>query len=366
MADAAYVDQVFNTLHEIPEEGFKEFKTAAFIAEELRKCGYDVKEQIAETGIVARLDSGKPGPVLALRADMDALPFEIKGERVWIHACGHDANASMILAAAKEIAQEGIGRGSILFVFQPAEEKGLGAKAMAESGLLDQVEEMVAIHLRPVMEARLGQASPALCTGAIAQMKVEITGMSAHGAWPHKGINAIDAGVMVVNAIKNVYGDPRISHSAKVTQFHSGGNALNIIPDKVSLGLDVRAQTNQVMDDLVGKLKEAIEYAGKSAGAEIEIQVPMQFDAADFDADLQADLKGAIETVLGSALDPIVTPGAEDFHYYRQILGVKTAYAGLGADVTTVLHHPDMSFDKKALHHGRDIMIQMVRRRLGE
>jgi len=365
MSEIKYVEQVFNKLHSIPEEGFKEYKTSFFIAEELRKFGFELIEKAAGTGVIATMSSGKEGPVLALRADMDALPFEINSEKVWIHACGHDANSSMTLAAAKTVAEEGIKKGSIMFVFQPAEEKGAGAKALVETGLLSDVDEMVGIHLRPSMEAKLGEATPALQTGAITHMKVRIEGLASHGAWPHKGVSAVDAGVLMANAINSIRVDPRVSHSAKITKFISGSNSFNIIPDQVDLDLDIRAQANDVMDELVGKVKAAILLAAELIGARAEITIPIQFVAAEFDEGMKADIKASIEEVLGSALDPIITPGAEDFHFFKRLLNVKTAYVGLGADVTTVLHHPDMNFDKKALQYGCDILTKMVHKRLG-
>ena len=124
----------------------------------------------------------EPGPVFAVRADMDALVFTINGQDQTKHACGHDANCTMVLSAALEIAKIGIKRGTLKIVFQPAEEVLGGAKALLNSGLLNDIEEMIGIHLRPIQEAGMGQATPALCHGASYVVKAKVKGLASHGA----------------------------------------------------------------------------------------------------------------------------------------------------------------------------------------
>jgi len=360
-----YVEQVYNHLHLIPETGFKEFETSKFIAEELKKCGYDVLEGILGTGVIATMSSEVNGPILAIRADMDALEYEFEGKTVNLHTCGHDANSSMVLATAKEVAEVGIQKGKAVFIFQPAEEILGGADGISKSGVIDDVEEIIGIHLRPIQEAKLGEATPALCHGASNSIEVTVRGLASHGARPHLGINAIDAAVLAVSAINSVKVDPRVPHSAKVTQFNSAGKTHNVIPDRVTLVLDLRAQTNEVMSVLIERLVEAITSSVKSIGATAEIVVGPGVPAAEYDDEMVHITKEAITEVLGSTLAPIVTPGGEDFHYYAKNLSVKTAYVGLGADLIPGLHNPDMKFDTKALEHGTEILKKIVYKRLG-
>ena len=159
-----YVHQVYDYLHTIPEKGFEEFKTSAFVLEELKKIGFeDIKTGVAGTGIIVTIDSGKEGPVLGLRADMDALEFIIDGKKTMIHACGHDGHTSMLLAAAREIHDRDlVKKGKLKIIFQPGEERLYGALRMIDSGLLDDVEEIVGMHLRPKQDCRLGKAIPAM------------------------------------------------------------------------------------------------------------------------------------------------------------------------------------------------------------
>ncbi len=360
-----HLEKIFEALHCIPELGFQETRTSAYIADLLETLGYTVQRGVGGTGIIASLQSGQPGPCLGIRADMDALPFAIDEVSQAIHACGHDAHSTMVLGAAQNIAEKGIGCGQIKFIFQPAEELGVGALAVTESGLLNDLTEIVGIHLRPIQEAKLGQASPALYHGASKKMEIRVKGLSAHGARPHLGINAIEAGVLIVNAINTLDIDPRVPHSIKVTQFNSDGTAHNIIPDTVHLVFDVRAQTNAIMSELIQRATVAIEHSAKSLGASAEVKITAGCPAAEYDDALIETAKTAIENVLGSALEPIITPGSEDFHFFNQIQDIKTAYIGLGANLEPYLHHPDMHFDKRALSYGCDILTHIITSRLG-
>ncbi len=359
-----YVDEVFERLHAMPEVAFQEHETSRFILKELRKFGY-IAAIVAKTGIIATLNSEKPGPVFGVRADMDALPFVVDGEDIAIHACGHDANSSMVLAMAKDIAEKGISRGKLILVFQPAEEVLTGARAVLESGKLDELGELIGIHLRPEEEAVLGIATPALRHGSSYKIKVKIDGKSAHGARPHQGVNSIDAAVLAVNAVNAVRVDPRVSHSAKVTVINSLGDAFNTIPETTNMVFDLRAQTNGAMDDLrkrvTGVINDSVELIGASAEIK-EDGIP----AADYDDEMIDLAKEAIEKVLGRSLPPIETPGGEDFHFYTENLpALRTAYIGLGADLNPGLHKPDMEFDQRALRHGRDILKYIVTNKLG-
>lgn len=360
-----YIDKTFAYLHSIPELPWQEHKTSKFIAEELETFGYEVSKNVAgRTGIVAILDSGLEGPIFALRADMDALEFENEEGKYSFHACGHDANSTMVLAAAKEISEKGIKRGKLYLIFQPAEEILEGAKSIIESGLIDEVEEMAGIHLRPKAETRLGAATPALLHGSGYRIVVKVRGLNAHGARPHLGINAIDAAVQIVNGINAIHLDPAVPHSIKVTRLLAGGDTINTIPDSADIAMDLRAQDNETMTEMLEKAKMVIENSAKAIGAEVDIEYIGGVPAADYDDEMVEEARIAIESVLGEALEPMLTVGGEDFHFYSKDLGIKTAYIGLGADLEPGLHHEDMSFDKKALYDGVAILKKIVENKL--
>ncbi len=357
--------KIFEHLHSIPEYSWQEFNTSEFIKNKLIDAGFEVTAGVNNTtGIIAVLKGKEDGVVYAVRADMDALMFNINGEDKTVHACGHDANSTMALTAALAIAEKGIKKGTLKMVFQPAEEVLGGAESMIASGLLSDVDEMVGIHLRPIQEAKLGEATPALCHGASGFVEATIKGLNAHGARPHQGINVIDAGAAVVNAINAINLNPSVPFSVKTTKFTAGGTGPNIIPDKAEMVFDLRAQTNEAMSELIEKTKLAIINGAKTVGAEADVIPKGGVPGAAHDQDVIDRTREAIIKVLGHAMDPIITPGGEDFHYYSTKGNIKTAYIGIGADLTPGLHNPDMVFNRDALLTGAKIIAAAVDLRL--
>ena len=353
-----YVEKIYDKLHRIPETAFNEFKTSKYIIKQLKMLNYEI-EIVPETGIIATLDSGNPGIVFGVRADIDALPFSIDGKTVNIHACAHDANTAMALAMAKEISKIGIDIGKLVLLFQPAEEELGGANALINSGKLNSLDELIGIHLRPIQEAALGEATPALMHGGGCALYVKIKGIAAHGARPHLGISSLDAAVTAVNVVNAIRVSPLIPHSIKVTKIQSEGTAPNTIPDTTNMIFDIRAQNNSVFDKLLEKAKKTVNETAKAFGATVEFREDGT-PAANYNNELVETTADAIKTVLGKSLPPLVTPGCEDFHFYSKKLGIKTAYIGLGANLKPGLHHPEMSFDLEALTQGKDILKTIV------
>ncbi len=362
-----YVEDMYDRLHAIPENGFEEFKTSAVLAEELKKFGYEVTEHVGGTGVIGILDSHREGPVVGLRADMDALEYIIDGKSEMRHTCGHDAHSSMLIAAAKVLAEEGIQRGKLMIIFQPAEEKLFGALRMVESGLLNDVQELFGMHVRPVDDTCLGKATPALWHSAAILMTAKIKGVSAHGARPHLGVNAVDVAHSVIGAVNSIRENPSVSHSVKVTKVSVGGDTYNAIPDEVFMALDMRSQTNPVMDDMLMKVKRIFKGITEAYGATYEILSEGGVPAAEYDQEMIAVAEKAIKDVLGEegAIGPLHNPGGEDFHFLTQKLHCKSAYIGLGADAAPGLHHKDMHLNKEALIYGVKIFVNIARQRLG-
>ena len=223
---------------------------------------------IGGTGIIGRLKGGIEGPVLAVRADTDALQFDLNGGRAVVHACGHDAHSAMVLAMAGEIAERGVRRGSLVIVFQPAEETLAGARAIIASDELDEIDEIIGIHLRPAEELSYSEATPYLYHSAVETYKVVVKGRYSHGGRPHLGINAAEACVLATNAINAIRINPAVSHSVKVTGIHAGMGATNNIPENAEIIIDVRAQTNDAMKELLAKMKAAVINSVMAIGAE--------------------------------------------------------------------------------------------------
>lgn len=353
----------FEFLHQIPELSWEEVKTSAFIADELEKMGLEVHRNICDsTAVVGILRSGKPGKVLAMRADMDALPYTNEsGNLIALHACGHDAHSAMLLAAAKHLSEEGISCGEIRFVFQPAEEKLGGARLLIKSGELNGVDAIIGQHLRSSQELGLHQTVAALRHGSSCHFTVHIIGSGAHAAQPHQGINPIDAAALIIGGVNAIHINPQIPFSAKVTQIHADNVTHNIIPTQVDLTIDMRAQTNEAMAELQRKVKSAVEMGAAAVGAKAVIDAHNCASAAEPDPDLTALVAKAMEGVAEKIIPELFTSGGEDFHYYSSEGGFKSAFFGLGADLTPGLHKPDMTFNTEALADGTDVLCRFAK-----
>lgn len=353
-------------LHEMPELAFQEEKTAQFVADKLQALGYEVTRHIGDTtGVMGVIHGAEPGPVLMLRADMDALPFEIDGKACAIHACGHDAHTAMVLAAASEL-KDLVKRGTLKVLFQPAEETIEGALAMIKAGVIDDVDMIVGAHIRPIQDLEPGTCCAAVNHTASTTVSVVVRGRSAHAARPHLGINTIDVGAQIVQAVQAIWLNPVASWSAKATQFHADQGATNSIPEEARITFDVRAGTNDLMKELLAKMADAITYTAKATGAEATIKYGTQCPAADYDEALTEEIADVIRTVVGP--DKLARPcggGGEDFHHYRLSRpGLPAAYFGVGVGATPGLHAATMNFDEQYLPMGTAVFVEWVKRHL--
>ncbi|HIU63960.1 MAG TPA: amidohydrolase [Candidatus Avacidaminococcus intestinavium] len=360
----------YEYLHTIPELALEEFKTSAYLAEQLEKAGFTVTKNIGgATGVVGIYDSGVAGPTLALRADMDALGHIIDGIPCARHTCGHDAHSSVVLSAAEELLKENaIKKGRLKILFQPAEEIAAGALTMVEGGAIEDVDIIIGSHIRPEEECKKGTAIPAMWYSASATADVIIHGKPAHGARPHLGVNAIDAAAAAINAVNAIHLNPNFSYSAKATRFICDAGVTNAIPSLAHLNWDIRSQKNDVMQMLQTKIKAAIEAAVATVGATAEISFIKELPAAEIDEEVTTLLADAITDVLGQdgLLPPFTTAGGEDFFFYKKLKpSIKAGFFGLGVNATPGLHHPDMHFDKDALEIGVNIFKAATKRVLG-
>lgn len=360
----SFVHETFATLHPMAEVGYEEVNTSGYLAEQLRSFGYTVTTNIGTTGVMGVLQGKEPGLQFALRADMDALPFEVDGKSCAIHACGHDANSSMVLATAREAALRGIEKGTLHIVFQQAEER-VGAEAMAKTGLFDHIEEMVGIHLRPIAEAKLGEVISALCTGAGYFVTIHIKGIAAHGARHHLGVNALTIANQIINQMGAAAFDPSIPHSIKPTQIATTGNPKNTIPDQCTLTFDVRSMDDDLADKILTTMDALAKNCAALAGGEIASIDITGVPAAIIDSDMEAVCEQAVQDVMGDSLGRRTTNGGEDVHYFRKLAGIKLGYIGVGANVQHGLHHQHMSFDPKALDIGCAVLKRIVELKLG-
>lgn len=356
------IAETFEHLHANPEISWKEVQTTRYLVERMRSLGLRVTTFDDCTGLVAEWGEGKP--VVGLRTDIDALWQEVDGEWRANHSCGHDAHMTLVVEAVESLMASGYQPpGTVKILFQPAEEKGTGALALVKKGVVDDIDFLYGVHLRPIQEMAGGTAGPAIYNGAAMFLYGEITGVSAHGARPHLGVNAIEVASAIVNGLGQVHTNPIVPATVKMTMLTAGGESYNIIPDKARFALDLRAQTNQAMDDLVKRVRQVIDGVAVSFQAQIEVESGSRMVAAEVDEQAKQLMEQAIVDVLGEEyLRPApISPGAEDFHYYTvERPQIKATMLALGCDLQPGLHHPHMQFDRSALAQGVEILARVV------
>lgn len=364
------ITSIYQHLHAHPEVSWKEYETTRYIQSLFEADGHTVQTFNDMTGVVVTIGDGKP--CVAIRADMDALWQEVDGQLQANHSCGHDAHMTIAigvyLTLQKLQEQQKIQKqlpGKLKFIFQPAEEKGAGALKIIEKGVLDDVDYLYGVHLRPIQECRYGEASPGLLHGAAQYVSGEIVGEDLHGARPHLGANAIEVGAHIVNHLKTIHLDPMVPYSIKMTRFQAGGESSNIIPGSAKFSIDLRAQTNEVMAEMKQQLENIMTLLAEVHQVEIRLKWEGQVAAAEIDADAENIMAAAIADVLGKekVKQTIVTSGGEDFHFYSlKCSHVKATMLGLGCDLQPGLHHPQMTFNEEALFDGIQILTHVILR----
>ncbi|MDQ0252709.1 amidohydrolase [Evansella vedderi] len=342
---------IFTHLHENPEVSWKEFETTKYLASFLEKQGAKVRTFSECTGVIA--DIGEGFPVVAVRADIDALWQEVDGQFQANHSCGHDAHMTIAIGVLMTLKRlSSLPKGTIRFIFQPAEEKGDGALTMVDKGVVDDVDYLYGVHLRPEMELSDGYASPAIIHGGARFLKGTIQSDDAHGARPHLGKNAIEVGASFVSMLNGIHLDPLVPYSVKMTSFHAGGESANIIPGSATFSLDLRAQQNDTMEQLVTKVKDIAASLEKLYNTSIQLETAANVAAAEVNREAQAFMeRGIIEALRNEKLHaPLVSTGGDDFHFYTiKRPHLKATMLGLGCGLTPGLHHPKMTFNREAM-----------------
>ncbi len=391
-------------LHQHPELSNQERRTAKFVAAELKKFGYTVRTGIAHTGVTGVLKGGKPGPRLAIRADMDGLPVteevdlpfaskargEYLGKPVGImHACGHDAHVAMTLGVAQALAQRRNElAGEVMFIFQPAEE---GAPPGEEGGAPLMVKEGVFKDFRP--DAIFGMhVVSALPVGVVAlraggamassdTFRIVVHGKQSHGATPWKGVDPIVTAAEIVTAAQTIVSrELDINHEPAVLTFgiFDGGSRFNIVPDKAELQGTVRAFDEGMRQHALASLRNIAEHVAAAHGATVEAQVPLSADSSNpvnyNDPALTARVRASLETALGKdrVREAQRWTASEDFPQLGQAIQVPSVYFFVGAtpagtDPATAPtnHSPHFFLDEGALAVGSAGMLQAALDYLG-
>lgn len=357
------LDGVWEHLHHHPEVSWSEHRTTEFLAERLKQLGLRVTTFGERPGLIGEWGPDT-GPVVALRADMDALWQEVHGVWQGNHSCGHDAHMTTVLGAVTLLKQT-FPTPAIRYrvLFQPAEEVGEGAAYLVEQGAVEDVVYLFGLHLRPIQELRNGQMSAAIYNGAAISLKGVIQGIEAHAARPHLGVNAIEVAFSAMQALNTIHLNPLVPYTVKMTQISAGGQNTNTIPGKAEFAFDLRAQTNETMDALIAQTESRLKSVCALYGADLSLQWGARTMAAEVGDGAREILAQAIRDCFGDEVlaADVTTPGAEDFHFYTALRPhLQATMLGLGCDLAPGLHHPYMSFNREALFDGMIVLADAV------
>lgn len=371
-------------IHEHPELGNQEVRTSALIAKELKALGFEVRENVGKTGVVGILKGGKPGKVVALRADMDALPveektglpFASKVTATWegrtvpvMHACGHDTHVAMLLGTATVLAgMKADIKGTVVLIFQPAEEgpqagEEGGAKLMIRDGALDQpkVDAIFGVHIGPA-DAHLLNYRPEGFYAGSDRITITVKGKQTHGARPWAGIDMASIAADIVQAMNQIAArqvDVGASPSVVTIAMINMGMRQNIIPEDLSMQGTMRTFSPERKAQLVDKITQAVTAIGDRYGAKAEVKFTQPYPVTYNNPDLSKWVKASLLKASPGKVDdnaPLVT-GAEDFSMYAQkVPAVFVQLGGRKADVPAATapanHSPFFDVDEAVLETG--------------
>ena len=373
--------------HEFPELSNREFKTAEYVANYLKSLGLDVQTGVAKTGVVAILDSGNPGPVVALRADMDGLPVkeqndlsyrstqvgEYNGKEVPVmHACGHDTHMAMLMGAAKILTDmKGELKGKVKFIFQPAEEgapageKG-GAEVMVAEGVLKNpdVDAIFGLHINANTDVGKVRYNAGGTMAAVDPFKIVIHGKQAHGAYPWKSVDPVVTAAQMIMSIQTIVSrELKLIDDAAVVSIGSihGGNRSNIIPNEVEMVGTIRTLNKAAREHIYESLPRKVKAIAESMGAEAELTLPLDYSypITYNDPELTQAMLPTMQRTAGAENTLLSKPvtGAEDFSFFQeQVPGLYVWVGGKPLDVSekdSPAHHtPEFYVDDAGMKLG--------------
>ncbi|MGH7719585.1 MAG: amidohydrolase [Gemmatimonadaceae bacterium] len=386
-------------IHQHPELSNREVRTAKLVADHLRSLGIEVRTGVAHTGVVGTLRGGQPGPVVALRADMDALPVTeevnlpfasrvrttYNGQEVGVmHACGHDTHVAMLMGVAEALAgmRERL-PGTVKFIFQPAEEgpptgeRG-GAELMIEQGVLENPKPAAIFGLHVFSTLPLGElhVRPAGIMASSDFLRVVVRGRQTHGAMPWEGVDPIVVASQIILGLQTITSrQTNVTLAPAIVTVGSiqGGVRFNIVPDSVVLLGTIRAFDADMQKDIHERVRRTAQRIAESAGAtaavEIEARAPVTYN----DPALTARMEPTLKRVVGDSAVHLATPTttAEDFSRYQKVIPGLFVFLGVTprtADSKTVAanHSPRFFVDERAMGTGMRVMAHMAVDFLGE
>ena len=364
--------QLRRHLHAHPELSGQEYQTAALVAGELRKSGWEVKEAVGRTGVVAEIGNNN-GPIIALRVDMDALPIE---ERTGLdyssstpglmHACGHDLHTCIGLGVAKVLAKKEFTTSKIRIIFQPAEEIAQGANWMRAEKVLDGVKALFGVHVYPDLSVGKIGIKSGTFTAAAAELEIDIIGNGGHGARPHEGIDSIWIAAKVISGLQEAISRRLDALKPVVISFGkiSGGNAFNVIAEKVKLLGTVRCLDSNLYEQLPQWIENIVKNIASNYGAQAHINFRSIAPPVYNDPKLTNLLSNCAKHFMDE--ENIVyldnpSLGAEDFAFLLQdVPGTMFRLGVAGEKGCAPLHSGKFSLDERSLELGIKILAQAI------
>ena len=369
-------------IHQHPELGNREHRTAALVAEHLRGLGLEVTEGVAHTGVVGVLRGGRPGPTVMLRADMDALPItertnlpfasevraDYAGQEVGVmHACGHDTHTAMLMGAAEVLAaMRDELPGTVKFVFQPAEEgpppgEDGGAKMMVAEGVMDGVDAAFGMHINSHQDAGTLWASAGPVMASADDFRIVVTGRQSHGAYPWMSVDPVVTAAQIILSLQTI-----VSRNLELTRdpgvvtvgIVQGGVRTNIIPETVELAGTLRSMNPEMREQIHQRVRDITSNVAEAMGATVEIELPLSQSVPPVinDAGLLSTVMPALQAAAGpgKVLPAPKVTGYEDFSQYGTVAPALFISLGgkdpaLPREQAPPHHTPEFAIDESAL-----------------
>ena len=364
-------------LHQKPEIAFEEEWTSDFIAEKLESFGIEIHRGLAKTGIVGVVHGKVSGDrAIGLRADMDALEIEEANTFAHrsqhpgkMHACGHDGHSVMLLGAARHLAENPDFAGTVYLIFQPAEENEGGARVMIEEGLFDRfsMEAVYGMHNAPGIAVGQLHLRDGPMLASLDIFDIDIQGKGAHAAEPHTGVDPIIVQAYLIDALQTICSRniaPLESAVLSVTLVH-GGDAYNVIPDKVVVRGTVRTLKPEIQDQVEAGIRRTAEHIGHSFGAAISVNYERRYPPLVNHTEQVELCAQAAVRVFGDGNVIVDTPmdmGSEDFAFMLQAMPGCYVYIGNGegSEGGCMVHNPHYDFNDNILSHGASYWVMLV------
>ncbi|MEM9795443.1 MAG: M20 aminoacylase family protein [Pseudomonadota bacterium] len=364
-------------LHRHPEILFETHRTSAMVAEKLRDFGCDeVVEGIGRTGVVGVIKgkTDSASKVIGLRADMDALPIHEQTGAEWasgtdgaMHACGHDGHTAMLLGATKYLAETRNFDGTVVVIFQPAEEGGGGGKEMCDDGMMDRwnIQEVYGMHNWPGMAVGQFSIRPGAFFAATDVFDIELEGKGGHAAKPQE---VVDTGLMaahLVTALQSIVSrnaNPVKQIVVSVTSMESSSKAFNVIPQKVHLKGTVRTMDPEMRDLAETRMKEIAAGVAATFGGRIDVDYQRNYPVMTNHEDQTAFAAEAARAISGQCEDAPLVMGGEDFAFMLEER--PGAYILVGNGDTAPVHHPEYDFNDETIPAGCSWWVEVAERRL--